>query len=140
VPAFLDTSIVLSRLFHQVPQLPDHDWNTLEDPHASELIRVESCRVIERQKLDAGWSDQTFSQVLLALDTLLSGLTLVTLDSRIFWRACQPFGIRLKTLDAIHLSTALLICSQDSTRSWTFFAHDEQLKNAARLCGLQVKG
>lgn len=76
--AFLDTSIILSRLFNQTPQLADHEWNSLENPHASELVRVESCRVIERQKLDSGWSDQIFSESLFALETLLSGITLVS--------------------------------------------------------------
>jgi hypothetical protein len=68
--AFLDTSVLLSRLFNQKPQLPDHEWNTLENPHASQLVRVESCRVIERQKLDSGWSDKIFAESLSALNQL----------------------------------------------------------------------
>lgn len=140
MPAFLDTSIILARLFNQTPQLPDDEWNSLENPHASELVRVESCRVIERQKLDSGWSDHVFAESLFALETMLSGITLVSLDAQILSRASQPFGVRLKTLDALHLSTALLVCRQDLEIPWTFFAHDEQLKTAARACALQVKG
>jgi len=140
VPAFLDTSVVLSRLFNQKPLLPNHEWDSLENPHASELVRVESCRVIERQKLDSGWSDKVFAESLSALETLLSGLTLVLLDPLILSRACQPFGVRLKTLDSIHLATALLLRAQDMNQVWTFFAHDDQLKNAARTCGFQAKG
>ena len=140
MPAFLDTSIVLSRLFNQAPQFPDDEWDSLENPYGSELLRVESCRAIERQKLDSGWSDKVFADSLAALETLLSGFTLVPLHSRILGRACQPFGVRLKTLDSIHLSTVLLLQDQDPNHVWTFYAHDDQLKNAARACGLQVSG
>ncbi len=96
MPAFLDTSVLISRLFNQTPQLSDNEWNSLENPHASELVRVESCRVIKRQKLDSDWSDQIFAESLFALETLLSGIILVSLDSQILSRACQPFGVRLK--------------------------------------------
>lgn len=140
MPAFLDTSIILSRLFNQAPQLSDEEWNAIENPYASELVRVEARRVIERQKLDSGWSDQIFAESLLALETMLSGINLVTLGSPIITRACQPFGVRVKTLDALHLSTALLISRQEEGMSWIFYTHDDQLKNAARTFGFQVRG
>lgn len=140
MPAFVDTSIILARLFNQVPQLSDQDWNSIDNPYASELVRVESYRVIERQKLDSAWSDRLFADSITALETLLTGFTLVPLDPLILSRACQPFGIRLRTLDALHLSTVLLLRNQDPNPAWILYTHDDQLKHAARACGLRVQG
>jgi len=138
--SYVDTSIVLSRLFNQTPQIDNLEWGAIENAYASELIKVECLRVIERKKLDSGWSDKVFSEALVILEKAFLGISIVSLESQVILRACQPFGVRLKTLDAIHLSTALLLRNQNPRKPWNFFTHDEQLKTAAAAYGFQVKG
>lgn len=138
--AYLDSSILLSKILNQTPQLSQSDWDDITFPFASELIRVETRRVIERMKIENHDSEEHFTKTLAALDRLLSGITLVPLQPRILARASQPFGLIVGTLDALHLSTALALRDQDSSMSWTFFAHDQQLKRAATAVGFQVVG
>ena len=136
--AYLDSSILLSKLLNQTPQLSQAEWSGITTPFASELIRIETRRVIERIKIENHYSEDYFTKTLAALDRLLSGITLVPLQPRILARAAQPFGLNVGTLDALHLSTALLLRDQDSSANWTFFAHYQQLKRAAIAVGFSV--
>ncbi len=138
--SYLDSSIVLSKILNQAPQLSHADWNGITAPFASELIRIETRRIIERMKIENHDSEEYFTKTLATLDQMLSGITLVPLQPRILARAAQPFGLIIGTLDALHLSTALALRDQDSTARWTFFTHDQQLKRAASAVGFAAVG
>jgi predicted nucleic acid-binding protein len=140
MPAYLDSSIVLSRLFNQTPQLTQSEWDGIMDPYASELITIETHRVIERIKIQNNYTDEYFADTLAALSKLLSGISIVPLQPRILARATQPFGLAVGTLDALHLSTALLLRDQDPSLAWTFYVHDEQLRRAATANGFPAIG
>jgi predicted nucleic acid-binding protein len=140
MPAYLDSSVVLSRLFNQDPQLSQVEWGGIADPYASALIAVETHRVVERVKIENGYSDEYFARTLVALNRLLSGITIVPLQPQIMALAGQPFGLAVGALDALHLSTALLLRRQDTSLSWTFYVHDVQLKRAAMAHGFAVVG
>lgn len=138
--SYIDSSILLSKILNQHPQLSHAEWNAITYPFASELIRIETRRVIERIKIENHDSEEYFTETLGKLDQLLSGITLVPLQPRILARAAQPFGLIVGTLDAIHLSTALALRDQDSAISWGFLTHDGQLKRAATAVGFSTSG
>ncbi len=114
------------------------DWDGISAPFASELVRIEARRVIERMKIENHYSEEHFTKTLVALDRLLSGIALVPLQPRILARAAQPFGLIVGTLDALHLSTALALRDQVPSANWTFFTHDQQLNRAAAAVGFSV--
>lgn len=139
--SYLDSSVLLSKLLNQAPQLSQAEWNGITAPFASELIRIETRRIIERMKIENHDSEEHFTKTLAQLDRLFSGITLVPLQPRILARAAQPFGLIVGTLDALHLSTALALRDQDpAASSWTFFTHDQQLKRAATAVGFSAVG
>ena len=69
-----------------------------------------------------------------AARALLGGMELVDLDADIRRAAVDLDARGLRSLDAIHLATALSL----GERCGTFFAYDERLIAAARAHGLSV--
>ena len=70
---------------------------------------------------------------------LVENLDFLTVTSEVIAFAAQPYPFVVRTLDAIHLGTAL-----DWRRRYgqdlAFATHDGQLANAARGVGFQVLG
>lgn len=132
---YLDTSVLLAVAFGERPRLPG--WAALEQPVASELARVEALRSLDRRR----------AQGLLALSELvirrgfvlelLEAIELVEVSRPVLARAAEPFPTPLRTLDAIHLSTAILLAGEGRMQ---FATHDVELGAAARSVGLTVIG
>jgi hypothetical protein len=66
----------------------------------------------------------------------LAGIALAPVDQIVLRRAGEPFPTPIKTLDAIHLATALLLNS--AIGGIVLLTHDRQLGVAALACGLAV--
>lgn len=66
------------------------------------------------------------------VEHLLDRLTTVAIDAQLLRAAGAVGPVELKSLDAIHLATALLV--RDETTA--FVAYDERLLDAARLAGI----
>jgi uncharacterized protein len=69
---------------------------------------------------------------------VLSGFELVRINRAVLDRAADPFPTQLRTLDALHLASALLL--HDREPAATFATHDEDLAAAAAAVGLRVIG
>ncbi|MGA2269268.1 MAG: hypothetical protein ABSH44_12435 [Bryobacteraceae bacterium] len=104
---------------------------------ASELLEVEVRRTLHRLCAAQAMSEQDFALRTEELHALLAAVDQVPLSKVILKRAGGPLGGSLKTLDAIHLVTAML-WSESNGVSILFLTHDRQLANAARACGLTV--
>ena len=63
--------------------------------------------------------------------SLLEGCALIDVDSEILEHAARLVNRRLRTLDAIHLASALLVGPEEVV------AYDSRLLEAAKLAGLR---
>jgi predicted nucleic acid-binding protein len=137
VIAYLDTSALLRLVLREQGALDE--LRSLEAFVASELIAVESLRTIDRLRLQGALSvEEAASRRETALEWL-EAVDLVLLQPSILARASEPFPVPLGTLDALHLSTALVW--RDRTRQALFIAtHDRDLALAARSFGFEVRG
>lgn len=70
---------------------------------------------------------------------LLQRVAYLPVTSKIWQRAEASFPTPVKSLDSIHLATALL-WQETRGRDFVFATHDTQLGRAARACGLKVVG
>ena len=134
---YVDSSVLLRLILGQRDALSE--WGEVEKGVTSVLARVECLRTVDRLRLAASLSDDEVSLRRQAVYRLLASLQTVQVTTTVLDRATQPFPTTLGTLDAIHLSTALLWRQQfgDELRMAT---HDLALARAARACGLVVIG
>lgn len=134
---YLDTSVVLRVLLKEPKRL--RSWGDWEEAASSDLMGVEARRAIDRSRLDAAVNDEQVAELHRQLRQVEIRLRRISLNRRILGRAAQPMATAVKTLDAIHLASALLF--QEARRASVLFAtHDAQQTTAARALGFECTG
>jgi predicted nucleic acid-binding protein len=103
--AYLDASVLLRVVLGQRNRLAE--WKKVRIGVASALTQVECLRTLDRLQLHGA----SANEIAIRRETvhrLMERIELVEPTSIILHRAAQPMPVPLGTLDAIHLSTALL--------------------------------
>jgi predicted nucleic acid-binding protein len=137
VIAYLDTSALLRLVLREPGAL--EELRSCEALVASELIAIEALRTIDRLRLQGALStEDAASRRVMAMEWL-EAVDLVLLRRPILARASEPFPTPLGTLDALHLSTALVWQDRMGQRL-VMATHDRDLALAARSFGLDVRG
>jgi predicted nucleic acid-binding protein len=137
VIVYLDTSALLRLVLREAGALDD--LRSCDAFVSSELLAVESLRTIDRLRIQGTLSIEDAVSRREAVDEWLEAVDLVLLQRPILARASEPFPTPLGTLDALHLSTALVW--RDRTQQALVMAtHDRDLALAARSFGLEVRG
>ncbi|MCJ7797596.1 MAG: PIN domain-containing protein [Thermoleophilia bacterium] len=115
------------------------EWDDIERGVTSVLTEVECLRTLDRMRVARGVAE---GEVALRRETvvaLLRSTETVDLSAPILRRAGQPLPVTVGTLDALHLTTALLW--RDFTGIDLVMAtHDAALASAAKAMGLIVVG
>ena len=106
---------------------------------SSELVGVESRRTIDRLVRLGDLPAEEAGRRLALVDQWLEALDLVLLRAPVLARAGDPLPTPLGTLDALHLSTAL-VWRDRMSQILTVATHDAALALAARAHGLPVIG
>jgi predicted nucleic acid-binding protein len=134
---YLDASIVLRVILRDGPPLAM--WGRWETAYSSELLGVEARRTVDRLRLIAVLDDAAVVAAIAALARIERGIQHVALSRSVLWRASLPMGTVVKTLDALHLATALLLREQGGIEL-TFATHDTRQATAARALGFACVG
>ncbi len=133
---FVDTSVVLRHLFGQAGAL---DWGGWDFAYSSEVLGLEARRAIDRLRLESALDDIGVAQAHEELARIERHIGQVSLTRSVLRRAALPMPTVVKTLDAIHLTSALVL--QDSRRTAiTFATHDARQATAARALGFTILG
>jgi predicted nucleic acid-binding protein len=134
--SYVDSSVLLRVVLGE--EAPLGEWSRITQPVASELIRVECLRTIDRARLRFGLPDHDVAERRAQVLEYLEAFELVTLDRAVLERTAEPFPTAIGTLDAIHLTSALVARSMDPQLN--FATHDAELGLAARAMGFSVVG
>ena len=134
---YLDTSVVLQILFGQAKRSPMR--GTWERAYSSAMMGVEARRAIDRLRLESVLDDNGVVQAHEALKVIERRLGTLRVSQAVLQRAAFPMATAVKTLDAIHLASALLL-QERHVPSLTFATHDRQQATAARALGFDVTG
>ena len=134
---YLDASVALRIVLGARGVLPK--WETLEHVLSSALIEVECLRTLDRLRLVDRIAPEEIAVRRQVVYDLVSRIDIVDVAAAVLTRASQPLPVPLKTLEAIHLATAMLWreTQQDEIEIAT---HDEALALAARAIGFRVIG
>ena len=133
--AYIDASVLLRVVFGEPRRLSE--WGKITRGFSSRLLRVECLRTIDRARLRHGLDASVVAERREAIEDSLRAIDLVPVGQALA-RAAEPFPTMLGTLDAIHLSTALLVREIDPNVVLT--THDDELGTAGRAVGLPVIG
>ncbi|MBI2027677.1 MAG: type II toxin-antitoxin system VapC family toxin, partial [Deltaproteobacteria bacterium] len=116
-----------------------YEFSKIEKPIASKILKTECLRTLDRLRVSAYLDEDEY---ILAVEQFYIGLDsieLIDLNDLILDRAAASFGLPLGTLDAIHLTSAL-VWLEIKKQPLVFLTHDDQLGKAAKASGFQVLG
>ena len=133
---YVDSSVLLRVVLGERGRL--RIWSRIETPVASDLIRLECLRTIDRARIALQLADDTVSERRAAVLEAIETFTLVPIGPRVLERAAEPFPTMLGSLDAIHLASALVV--RDRFDDLSLATHDGELAVAARAVGFRVHG
>lgn len=105
---------------------------------SSELLEIECRRAIGRCRLHNELDDAALVLALDRLDRTLEMVDLIELDGSVKRRAMGSFPVVVKTLDALHLATALALAEAEAERPGgvQVFSYDRAMNLCARALGL----
>jgi predicted nucleic acid-binding protein len=132
--AYVDSSVIVRRLLRHSAALTGlAHWNLV----ASELMEVEVLRALYRIHAEGFLTHEELGARIAELQAIVAAVDQVPITKLVLKRAGGPLAGILKTLDAIHLVTALL-WSEYNGEAIILLTHDRQLATVARASGLQV--
>jgi predicted nucleic acid-binding protein len=134
---YVDSSVVLRIVLKAPHALPE--WKTLTETTSSVLLQVECLRTIDRLQHTGEVRRHEVARTYAALHDVMSTIELLNIGEDDIERAGGPFGLPLKTLDAIHLVTAIAWRDRIGEEV-TFVTHDIQLAAAASAYDFPVLG
>jgi len=123
---YLDTSVALAELLAEDRRPDPRLWEELLV--ASRLLEYELWTRLHGRKAGRSHGE--------AARELLSRVALVELAPPVLARALEPFPRPVRTLDALHLATALFL--QERQQEVTLVTYDERMAEAARALGLRL--
>ena len=135
--AYVDSSIILRLLFSEPGRLPE--WADISYGLTSRLTEVECRRTIHRLRLQGRLTDAQAVAGHQAVYQILRSFAVADVTPSVLARACDPMPSVVGTLDAIHLTTAL-IWREHSNEELVLATHDRALAGAARAYGFDVIG
>lgn len=136
---YVDTSLVLAILMRQRPVDPEIERQG--EIVTSELTEIESRRTIDRVRITEGLSDAELAVRLSELDLILRRMAIIELSPAVRKRAKGPFPTVVRTLDALHLATAVLLresATDPAAGPGRFVTLDAQQRSAALALGFAV--
>lgn len=133
---FLDTSAFLEWL---LKKNADKNRPSGEQIITSDLLRVESHRTFHRLRMENKLTDIEFARFEKKFQEFWDTVNVIFPDERILDLASRAFPTIIGTLDAIHLSTAILYQEMKKEKV-IFITEDKQLGITAQACGFEVVG
>lgn len=135
--AYIDSSVILRIIFGE--ENPLRITKDLQYTVSSEILKVECFRTIDRMRHALSLSDEEIAERFALLHKAIRTIRFVKFDDSILEKSSQPFPTVIKTLDAIHLATAILWRNQEGVPV-TFLTHDKQQAMTAKAMGFEVMG
>jgi predicted nucleic acid-binding protein len=137
VTTYLDSSVVLRIVLGARKALSK--WRALEQVVSSALVEVECLRTLDRLRLVDNIAAEVIAIRRQAIYDFVSRTDIVEVTAPVLARAAQPLPVPLRTLDSIHLATAMLWREAEHDEI-EIATHDEALALAARAMGFRVIG
>ena len=135
--AYLDSSVVLRHIL--LGEIAIEHAFACGRVVTSEMLEIECRRVLHRYRLNGDLDDQAFVVAIGRFESILAGLSVITLSGAVKARAMGSFPVVIKTLDALHLASALEFAAahlgRESGETLLVFSHDATMNRCAAALG-----
>ena len=135
--AYVDSSVVSRVVMRQPNRLVGLETSTQR--LTSLLTQLECLQAIDKARLDEGLDQDEILARRLVLFQQLRRMSKIAVARSVLDRAGSSFPLPVKTLDAIHLATALQL-RERRYHELVFATHDRQQGRAAAALGFEVIG
>lgn len=135
--AYVDASVVSRVVMRQPNRLVELE--TCTQRLTSLLTQLECLRAMDKARLDEGLDQDEILARRLVLFQQLRRMSKIAVARSVLDRAGSSFPLPVKTLDAIHLATALQL-RERRYHELVFATHDRQQGRAAAALGFEVIG
>ena len=126
---YIDSSVLLADLLAEPRSPSEALWE--EDLVSNQLLAYEVWNRINAYGLGITHGGRARG--------LLARVNLTEMGELALGRALEPFPVAVRTLDALHLATALRL-AESGSMELTFLTHDAELAIAARSVNFAVEG
>ena len=133
---YLDSSIVLDRIV-DAPGAAEL-WRSIGTSVTSILTETECLRTLDRFRLAGHMNEAALVRGRESLFRILESAEIMALGRGVLDRAGLPMPVPVKTLDAIHLASAMVY--RETTGPLNVATKDRALARAARAMGFEVLG
>lgn len=134
---YIDASVVLRHVLTQPGAIASPA--VVSPGVASDIVQLECLRALDRMRLAGGLPDEHMALARRRVLQFMAGIRTLRIDAVVLDLAAHAMPVPLRTLDAIHLASALLW--RDAEDPHLMMAtHDRALGSAARAFGLEVIG
>ena len=123
---YVDTSVALAELFAEDRRPAAEFWRG--ELVSSRLLEYELWTRVHGRRAAASHGE--------AVREILGAVAFVELAPTVLARAIEPFSVTVRTLDAMHLATALFLAER--RQDVVVATYDERMRAAARAVGLGV--
>src|SRR5687768_4407540 len=134
---YVDASVILRHVLSQPGAIASPA--VVQPGVASEISQLECLRALDRMRLAKGLPEEHVALARRGVLQMLAGLTIVRVDPVVLEFAGRALPVPLRTLDAIHLASAVLWRDAEDP-DLVMATHDRSLGSAPRAFGLEVIG
>ena len=103
---------------------------------SSELLEIECRRVLHRYRMQGNLDDSRYIEALERLERVIAGVSILLLSLKVKKRASEAFPIIIKTLNALHLASALMFQAARPAEYLLIFSYDVGMNRCAKALGL----
>lgn len=135
--AYVDSSIILRIFLREPTSQPLPIPGPYSRSVTSEVTDLECRRVLDRIRIEENLPDEEVAMRYDELGKIFDAFEVIALSKNVLARARDSFPTVLRTLDAIHLSSALLFRSLEDQRC-CFLTLDRQQRIAAQALGFET--
>jgi hypothetical protein len=133
---YIDSSVILRILMDSEGAI--RDFGRYDRIISSELLLLECNRVIDRYRLAGLLDDEQVSEIKQRLKKISDGMYIIEINDAVKSRTGGAFPTIIGTLDAIHLSTALLLKEHEKADDMVILSHDRQMLVCAKALGFST--
>ncbi len=132
---YIDSSLISSFLLQKIGfEISEATFETL---YTSRLTEVEVHRTLIRAKSEKTINENEFAERCLILNQIIKYMNVIEINSNIVFLAKSAIPFPLKTLDSIHLASAIHL--KNISNDVQFHTLDKRQANAAKVLGMETK-